>query len=128
MRLVEAGAPHLLVLTIPVGEAREERELAAVLRARHGTACVFILEQIDENALGAAGALGVDAVLCKPMHREQLEATFRFALDRYDRERRVSPDGRNRPAGSDIPAEDALRQIADLLVRAGVPADRPPAL
>src|SRR5690349_16233345 len=90
----ERRPPHLLVVTMPHGTPEAAVDLAAALRARHGTIAVFVLEQVDDIVLEAALDAGALAVLCKPIHREQLEATFRFAFDQYDRDRRQAPDPR----------------------------------
>src|SRR5688572_1350456 len=79
--LAASGSPDLLVLTVPEREATASLNLAAELSLRHGTACVFVLERVDRSSLQEVISAGAQGVLCKPVHREQLEATFRLALE-----------------------------------------------
>jgi DNA-binding NarL/FixJ family response regulator len=113
-----SGPPDLLVLTMPDREPATSLNLAAELSLRHGTACVFVLERVDRAALQEVIGAGAQGVLCKPVHREQLEATFRLALER--------PHGRGRGSRHDDARtrllESALHRIAQELQRVDLPA------
>ena len=113
-----AGPPDLLVLTMSDRDASASLNLAAELSMRHGTACVFVLERVDRSALQEVIAAGAQGVLCKPVHREQLEATFRLAIEqRRGRQRGVTSrdDARARLL------EGALHRIAQELSRVDLP-------
>ena len=116
--LAASGPPDLLVLTMPDRDASASLNLAAELSMRHGTACVFVLERVDRSALQEVISAGAQGVLCKPVHREQLEATFRLAIEqRRGRQRGVS-------SGDDARArllEGALHRIAQELARVDLP-------
>ena len=108
-----AESPQLLVLNLPVGDPRPGFELAAVLRSDRGTASIFVLDRIDQPTLQQIAALG-GGVLCKPVHREQLEATFRLALEQRHLDRRsTSDDIRARTRLLDL--ERALQRISQAL-------------
>src|SRR5688572_2060271 len=78
--LTRSESPHLLVLTLPVDDPGPGLALAGWLRSQFGTACILVLDRLDRATIQAANDAGASAVLCKPIHREQLEATFCFAL------------------------------------------------
>ena len=116
--LAASGPPDLLVLTMPDRDATASLNLAAELSMRHGTACVFVLERVDRSALQEVISAGAQGVLCKPVHREQLEATFRLALEqRRSRQRGVS--GRDDARARLL--EGALHRIAQELARVDLP-------
>ena len=116
--LAASGPPDLLVLTMPDRDATACLNLAAELSMRHGTACVFVLERVDRTALQEVISAGAQGVLCKPVHREQLEATFRLALEqRRSRQRGVS--GRDDARARLL--EGALHRIAQELARVDLP-------
>src|SRR5262245_60872515 len=72
--------PQLLVLNVPRKDAPEYLEFASSLRANRGTSCVFVIERLDHETATALSEIGERSVLCKPIHREQLEATCTLAL------------------------------------------------
>jgi DNA-binding NarL/FixJ family response regulator len=114
--MAASGPPDLLVLTMPDREGAPSLNLAAELSLRHGTACVFVLERVDRAALQEVIAAGAQGVLCKPVHREQLEATFRLALEqRQGRRAARYDDARARLL------EGALHRIAQELARVDLP-------
>jgi DNA-binding NarL/FixJ family response regulator len=113
-----SGPPDLLVLTMSDRDASASLNLAAELSMRHGTACVFVLERVDRSALQEVISAGAQGVLCKPVHREQLEATFRLAIEqRRGRQRGMAThdDARARLL------ESALHRIAQELARVDLP-------
>jgi DNA-binding NarL/FixJ family response regulator len=113
-----SDSPDLLVLTVPERDAAASLNLAAELSLRHGTACVFVLDRVDRSALQDVIAVGAQGVLCKPVHREQLEATFRLALAQRQGRQRASrrhDDARLRLL------EGTLHRIAQELARADLP-------
>jgi DNA-binding NarL/FixJ family response regulator len=116
--LAASGPPDLVVLTISDRESSVSLNLAAELSLRHGTACVFVLERVDQAALQEAISAGADGVLCKPVHREQLEATFRLALER--RHGRARGSMRHDDARTRL-LESALHRIAQELQRVDLP-------
>ena len=116
--LAASGPPDLLVLTLPDRESTASLNLAAELSLRHGTACVFVLERVDRAALQEVISAGADGVLCKPVHREQLEATFRLALER--RHGRTRGSTRHDDARTRL-LESALHRIAQELQRVDLP-------
>jgi DNA-binding NarL/FixJ family response regulator len=116
--LAASDSPDLLVVTVPERDAAASLNLAAELSLRHGTACVFVLERVDRSALQDVISAGAQGVLCKPVHREQLEATFRLALEQRHGRQRVSrrhDDARLRLL------EGALHRIAQELARVDLP-------
>jgi len=113
-----SGPPDLLVLTMPDRDSASSLNLAAELSLRHGTACVFVLERVDRAALQEVISAGAEGVLCKPVHREQLEATFRLALER--RHRRARGSVRHDDARTRL-LEGALHRIAQELQRLDLP-------
>jgi DNA-binding NarL/FixJ family response regulator len=118
--------PHLLVVTLPSRDPVPGLDLAIALRARAGTACVFVLDRVDQAGLRRAAEAGADGVLCKPVHREQLEATFRLAFERQ--RGRLRSAASETASGPQRPLEDALHRIAQVLQHAGImPAAEPSA-
>jgi DNA-binding NarL/FixJ family response regulator len=118
--LAASNSPDLLVVTVPERDAAASLNLAAELSLRHGTACVFVLERVDRSALQDVISAGAQGVLCKPVHREQLEATFRLALEqRHGRQRasRRHDDARLRLL------EATLHRIAQELARVDLPGN-----
>jgi DNA-binding NarL/FixJ family response regulator len=116
--LAASGSPDLLVVTVPERDAAASLNLAAELSLRHGTACVFVLERVDRSALQDVISAGAQGVLCKPVHREQLEATFRLALEQRQGRQRASrrhDDARMRLL------EGTLHRIAQELARVDLP-------
>jgi DNA-binding NarL/FixJ family response regulator len=116
--LAAAEPPDLLVLTMPERDPAPSLNLAGELSLRHGTACIFVLDRVDRTALQEVTSAGAQGVLCKPVHREQLEATFRLAME----QRR----GRTRGAVRQDDArarllEGALHRIAQELARVDLP-------
>lgn len=112
--LAAAEPPDLLVLTMPERDAAPSLSLAGELSLRHGTACIFVLERVDRTSLQEVTSAGAQGVLCKPVHREQLEATFRLAIDQHvvaGRASRHADEARARLL------EDALHRIAQELAR-----------
>jgi DNA-binding NarL/FixJ family response regulator len=115
-----SNSPDLLVVTVPERDAAASLNLAAELSLRHGTACVFVLERVDRSALQDVISAGAQGVLCKPVHREQLEATFRLALEQRQGRQRVSrrhDDARLRLL------EATLHRIAQELARVDLPGN-----
>ena len=116
--LAASESPDLLVVTVPERDAAASLSVAAELSLRHGTACVFVLERVDRSALQDVISAGAQGVLCKPVHREQLEATFRLALEQRQGRQRGSmrhDDARMRLL------EGALHRIAQELARVDLP-------
>src|SRR5262245_52741154 len=116
--LAASGPPDLLVITMPDRDATASLNLAAELSMRHGTACVFVLERVDRSSLQEVISAGAQGVLCKPVHREQLEATFRLAMEQRHSRARGSmrhDDARQRLL------EGALHRIAQELARVDLP-------
>ena len=113
-----SAPPDLLVLTMPERDAAATLNLAAELSMRHGTACVFVLERVDRTTLQDVISAGAQGVLCKPVHREQLEATFRLAIE----QRRSKTRGvmRHDDARARL-LESALHRIAQELARVDLP-------
>jgi DNA-binding NarL/FixJ family response regulator len=110
-----AEPPQLLVLTLPVGDPTPAFELAAASRSEAGTAAIFVLDRIDHPTLQQVAALGA-GVLCKPVHREQLEAAFRLALEQRHLDRRsASDDIRARTRLLDL--ERALQRIVQVVAQ-----------
>lgn len=116
--LAAATLPRLLVLTLPVRDPKPGLDLAAALARRHGTAWVVVLDRVEPPALQAALAAGAQAVLCKPVHREQLEATFRLAMLQAAGSARA-PQGADATRLGDL--ERALRSIGQVLAGIEVP-------
>jgi two-component system, NarL family, nitrate/nitrite response regulator NarL len=116
--LASSDTPDLLVLTVPDRDSTASLNLAAELSLRHGTACVFVLERVDRAALQEVISAGAEGVLCKPVHREQLEATFRLALER--RHGRTRGSRRHDDARTRL-LESALHRIAQELQRVDLP-------
>jgi DNA-binding NarL/FixJ family response regulator len=108
--------PQLLVMTLPERDSQAALNLAAELALRHGTRCIFVLDRADPAALHEVTAAGAHGVLCKPVHREQLEATFRLAMEQHSARRAPRPaeDARVRLL------EGALHRIAQELARLDV--------
>jgi DNA-binding NarL/FixJ family response regulator len=123
--LAASQPPDLLVVTMPAHDASASLTLAGELSLRHGTACIFVLDRMDRHTLQEVSAAGAQGVLCKPVHREQLDATFRLALEQRGRGRTSTrrDDARTRLL------EGALHRIAQEVARIdlSVPgADRGP--
>jgi DNA-binding NarL/FixJ family response regulator len=116
--LAASGSPDLLVLTVPERDAAASLNLAVELSMRHGTACVFVLERVDRSALQDVISAGAHGVLCKPVHREQLEATFRLALEQ--RHGRARGSVRHDDARMRL-LEGTLHRIAQELARVDLP-------
>jgi DNA-binding NarL/FixJ family response regulator len=70
------------VLTLADRDAHAGVSLAGEMALRHGTAPSSSGSRRRGVAAGGLGA-GAHGVLCKPVHREQLEATFRLAIDQH---------------------------------------------
>lgn len=116
--LAASGPPDLLVITMPDRDATASLNLAAELSMRHGTACVFVLERVDRSSLQEVISAGAQGVLCKPVHREQLEATFRLAMEQ--RHTRARGSMRHNDARQRL-LEGALHRIAQELARVDLP-------
>ena len=116
--LAASGPPDLLVVTMPDRDATASLNLAAELSMRHGTACVFVLERVDRTSLEEVISAGAQGVLCKPVHREQLEATFRLAMEQ--RQTRARGSMRHDDARQRL-LEGALHRIAQELARIDLP-------
>ena len=117
--LAAVAPPHLLVLTMPIRDSKPGLQLASELSAQYGTSCIVVLDRVEPAALNDAAAARSHAVLCKPVHREQLEATFRMAMSR-------EPGDLPPVRGTASPArladmERALRAIAHVLASVDVP-------
>jgi len=116
--LAASEPPDLLVLTMPDHDGASSLNLAGELSLRHGTACIFVLERVDRTSLQEVAAAGAQGVLCKPVHREQLEATFRLAMEQ--RRGRTGGAGRHDDARARL-LEGALHRIAQELARVDLP-------
>ncbi len=116
--LAAAEPPDLLVLTMPERDPAPSLNLAGELSLRHGTACIFVLERVDRTALEEVTSAGAQGVLCKPVHREQLEATFRLAMEQ--RRGRTRGAVRHDDARARL-LEGALHRIAQELARVDLP-------
>ena len=116
--LAAAEPPDLLVLTMPERDPAPSLSLAGELSLRHGTACIFVLERVDRSSLQEVTSAGAQGVLCKPVHREQLEATFRLAMEQ--RRGRVRGAVRHDDARARL-LEGALHRIAQELARVDLP-------
>jgi len=116
--LAAAEPPDLLVLTMPERDPAPSLNLAGELSLRHGTACIFVLERVDRSALLEVTSAGAQGVLCKPVHREQLEATFRLAMEQ--RRGRTRGAARHDDARARL-LESALHRIAQELARVDLP-------
>lgn len=116
--IAASGPPDLLVITMPDRDATATLNLAAELSMRHGTACVFVLERVDRSSLQDVISAGAQGVLCKPVHREQLEATFRLAMEQ--RRTRARGSMRHDDARQRL-LEGALHRIAQELARVDLP-------
>jgi DNA-binding NarL/FixJ family response regulator len=121
--LAAVTPPRLLVLTMPVRDSKPGLQLASELSARYGTACIVVLDRVEQSALDDAAAAGSHAVLCKPVHREQLEATFRVAMSREPVQPQPVRVGES--AGRLVDMERALRAIAHVLAGVDVPVTAP---
>jgi DNA-binding NarL/FixJ family response regulator len=113
--------PHLLIVALADRERSTALNLAGELTLRHGTACVVVVDRADPALLRDVADAGAYGILCKPVHREQLEATFRLALDHHGGARRASrqaDDARVRLL------ETALHRIAQEVARIEL-SDRP---
>jgi DNA-binding NarL/FixJ family response regulator len=113
--------PHLLVVALPERDRAGALSLAGELSLRHGTSCIFVLDRADPVVLLDVAEAGAYGILCKPVHREQLEATFRLALEQHGGRRRASrqaEDARVRLL------ENAFHRIAQELARVEL-SDRP---
>ncbi len=112
--------PHLLLLNVPSRDAASYLEFAASLRANRGTGCVFVLERLDHDTATALSDIGERSVLCKPIHREQLEATCLLALRQNDRA--IRPEAVNPDAAQtrERHLEKMLRRIAEAVAVAGI--------
>lgn len=120
--LAAAEPPDLLVLTMPDHDGTASLNLAGELSMRHGTACIFVLERVDRTALQEVTSAGAQGVLCKPVHREQLEATFRLAMEQ--RRGRTRGAARHDDARARL-LEGALHRIAQELARVDLPGATP---
>ncbi|HEV8392635.1 MAG TPA: response regulator transcription factor [Vicinamibacterales bacterium] len=116
--LAASEPPDLLVLTMPDHDGVSSLNLAGELSLRHGTACIFVLERVDRTSLQEVASAGAQGVLCKPVHREQLEATFRLAMEQ--RRGRAGSTGRHDDARARL-LEGALHRIAQELARVDLP-------
>ena len=116
--LAAAEPPDLLVLTMPERDPAPSLSLAGELSLRHGTACIFVLERVDRTSLQEVTSAGAQGVLCKPVHREQLEATFRLAMEQ--RGGRARGTVRHDDARARL-LEGALHRIAQELARVDLP-------
>jgi DNA-binding NarL/FixJ family response regulator len=116
--LAAAEPPDLLVLTMPDHDTSASLNLAGELSRRHGTSCIFVLERVDRTALQEITPAGAQGVLCKPVHREQLEGTFRLAIEQ--RRGRRGAAARHDDARARL-LEGALRRIAQELARVDLP-------
>ncbi len=87
-----------------------------MFRAARGTSCVFVIERLDRAAKRALSDLGDKSVLCKPVHREQLEATCLLALGQ--RERHARRDSRIDECAQERLVEQAALRIAEAVAHA----------
>jgi len=111
--------PHLLVLNVPPRDAPSYLEFASSLRTSRGTACVFVLERLDHQTATALTEIGERSVLCKPIHREQFEATCLMALCQQESARR-EPAGAGAALARERHLEKTLRRIAEAVAVAGI--------
>ena len=112
--LAAQRAPQLLVVTLADRDANAGLSLAGELALRHGTRSIFVLDRADAASLQDVSAAGAHGVLCKPVHREQLEATFRLAIDQHVAAGRAS---RHADEARVRLLEGALHRIAQELAR-----------
>ena len=87
LRVAREEPPHLLVAALPVDDAGPGIDLAMALRIESATASVFIVDRLDEATLKRAADVNPHGLLCRPVHRDQLETTFLLALEQQRRER-----------------------------------------
>lgn len=117
---VTVPPPSLLVLSLPSKSAPDHLEFASTLRASRGTACVFVLDRVDRAMAAALADIGERSVLCKPIHREQLEATCLLALLQSDRNARQSPAAQEGVQERERRLETTLRLIAEAVATVGI--------
>jgi DNA-binding NarL/FixJ family response regulator len=112
--------PALLISSLPAKEAAAYVEFASALRMHRGTACVFIIDRLDNELANALSELGEKNVLCKPVHREQLEATCLLALRQQDRASRQAAATSDAAQLRERHLEKTLRRIAEAVAIAGI--------
>jgi DNA-binding CsgD family transcriptional regulator len=85
---------------------------------------VFVLERLDQDTATALAEIGERSVLCKPIHREQLEATCLLALKQQ--EKATAPVQVQEPARAEAAQtrerhlEKTLRRIAEAVAVSGI--------
>lgn len=112
--------PHLLVVGMPSKDVPSYLDFASSLRANRGTACVFVVDRFDTQTANALADIGEPNVLCKPIHREQLEATVLLALRRQERESRQEPAAADVARTRERYLEKTLSQISAAISAAGI--------
>ncbi|MEQ1756944.1 MAG: LuxR C-terminal-related transcriptional regulator [Vicinamibacterales bacterium] len=112
--------PALLISTLPAKDAVAHIEFAAALRMHRGTSCVFVVDRLDSITANALAESGERTVLCKPVHREQLEATFLLALRQSGRPQAQAVADPEAVQQRERHLENALRRVAEAVAIAGV--------
>jgi len=112
--------PHLLVVGVPTKDVQSYLEFASSLRANRGTACIFVIDRFDAQTANAFADMGEPSVLCKPIHREQLEATCQLALRQQERDGRQDPAAAESIRTRERHLEKTLQQIASAVAVAGI--------
>ena len=103
--LAASNPPNILVIEAHARDDADGLTLASTLVRRHGTACILVLEGLETAMLQRALTVGARAVLCRPLHGDQIQATLEWALQRR-RERPRHDEARARLL------EVALRRLA----------------
>jgi DNA-binding NarL/FixJ family response regulator len=112
--------PALLISTLPAKDAAAHIEFASALRMHRGTSCVFVVDRLDPATANALAESGERVVLCKPVHREQLEATFLLALRQSGRPQSQTVANPEVVQQRERHLEHALRRVAEAVAIAGV--------
>jgi two-component system, NarL family, response regulator DesR len=101
--------PDLLVTDLDIGLPEGGIDLAASMKRRWGTAALFLAHHVHRPSVRAAAVVDACGILLKPLDSRQVEATFRFALERLA----AQVD----KGGDELPGLDRLRPREREVVR-----------
>jgi len=117
--------PSLLVVSLAAGEAQEQLEFASRLRASRGTCCIFVTGRLEAGLASALTEYGEGAVLCRPVHRDQFEATCLLALRQHEQAQSAGQGPAPRASERERHLEGVIRRVSDAVNAAGVGQGEP---
>ncbi len=112
--------PHLLVLNLTPRDTQPLIEFATALKTNRGAASIFVVDRVESETAAALSDVGETIVLCKPIHREQLQVSCQLALKAQERGSLLASDSAEAALTRQRHLERTLRRIAETVAVAGI--------